>query len=52
MQRLREEVNKILAGDFSVGQVPPLWDGRTGKRIAQELDNSEHPKKVPQRLAR
>jgi UDP-N-acetylglucosamine 2-epimerase (non-hydrolysing) len=50
MQRLREEVNKILAGDFSAGQVPPLWDGRTGERIAQELANSKPAKKAMKSL--
>ena len=37
MRRLREEVERILAGKFSLGQVPPLWDGRTGWRIAKEI---------------
>ena len=37
MQRLRGEVDKILAGQFLPGQVPPLWDGRTGERIAEEI---------------
>jgi UDP-N-acetylglucosamine 2-epimerase (non-hydrolysing) len=45
MQRLREEVDKILAGEFSPGQVPPLWDGRTGQRIAHELVNSKPAEK-------
>jgi len=37
MRRLREEVDRILAGKFSPGQVPPLWDGRAGQRIAEEI---------------
>jgi len=37
MQRLSEEVERILAGGFSPGQIPPLWDGRTGERIAREI---------------
>jgi UDP-N-acetylglucosamine 2-epimerase (non-hydrolysing) len=39
MQRLREEVDRILAGNFRSGDVPPLWDGRTGQRIAAEILN-------------
>jgi UDP-N-acetylglucosamine 2-epimerase (non-hydrolysing) len=40
MRRLREEIDRILAGDFTPGKVPPLWDGRTGERITQEIMNS------------
>ncbi len=34
MARLRAEVAKILRGEGKRGQVPPLWDGRAGERIA------------------
>jgi UDP-N-acetylglucosamine 2-epimerase (non-hydrolysing) len=37
MERLRFEVNRILAGTFKVGHIPPLWDGRAGERIADIL---------------
>jgi UDP-N-acetylglucosamine 2-epimerase (non-hydrolysing) len=35
MQRMREEVGHILAGHAKRGQVPPLWDGQAGERIAE-----------------
>ncbi len=35
MNRLRSEVEKILNGDRKKGQIPPLWDGKSGKRIAE-----------------
>jgi UDP-N-acetylglucosamine 2-epimerase (non-hydrolysing) len=34
MQLLRAEVGKILDGPGKRGQVPPLWDGKAGERIA------------------
>ena len=37
MERLKVEVNKILNGNRKTGQVPPLWDGKAGKRIARIL---------------
>lgn len=33
-QRLRQEVRRVLDGAGKKGQVPPLWDGRAGERIA------------------
>jgi UDP-N-acetylglucosamine 2-epimerase (non-hydrolysing) len=35
MQRLREETTRLLAGGFVARQVPPLWDGKAGKRIGE-----------------
>jgi UDP-N-acetylglucosamine 2-epimerase (non-hydrolysing) len=35
MNRLQEEVAHVLAGDSKTGQIPPLWDGRAGQRIAE-----------------
>jgi UDP-N-acetylglucosamine 2-epimerase (non-hydrolysing) len=35
--RLRREVETILAGTAKAGQVPPLWDGKAGQRIADVL---------------
>jgi len=32
--RLRGEVDKILRGDAKNGEIPPLWDGKAGERIA------------------
>ena len=37
MQRLREELGLILNGGAKLGQIPPLWDGRAGERIAAIL---------------
>lgn len=34
LHRLRSEIVKIRAGDAKKGQVPPLWDGKAGERIA------------------
>jgi UDP-N-acetylglucosamine 2-epimerase (non-hydrolysing) len=34
MQLLRAEVRKVLDGHGKRGQVPPLWDGKAGERIA------------------
>lgn len=34
MQRLLQEVGQILSGGGKRGQIPPLWDGRAGERIA------------------
>ena len=35
--RLIPEVDKILVGKGKQGQIPPLWDGQSGKRIVDEL---------------
>jgi UDP-N-acetylglucosamine 2-epimerase (non-hydrolysing) len=37
MGRLRGEVARILDGGARRGQVPPLWDGRAGERIAEVI---------------
>lgn len=37
MQRLQFEVNDILNGRGKQGEIPPLWDGRAGERIAQVI---------------
>jgi UDP-N-acetylglucosamine 2-epimerase (non-hydrolysing) len=33
--KLRRELADILDGKLKRGQIPPLWDGHTGKRIAE-----------------
>ncbi|MFQ6616375.1 MAG: non-hydrolyzing UDP-N-acetylglucosamine 2-epimerase [Fidelibacterota bacterium] len=38
VQKLMEEVSKILSGSPKKGKVPPLWDGRAGERIAGVLE--------------
>ncbi|MCP4665708.1 MAG: UDP-N-acetylglucosamine 2-epimerase (non-hydrolyzing) [Deltaproteobacteria bacterium] len=37
MERLKQEVEKILRGDAKKGRIPPLWDGKTGERIAEVI---------------
>jgi len=37
IERLYEEVGRILAGEGKRGQCPPLWDGHASERIAREL---------------
>jgi UDP-N-acetylglucosamine 2-epimerase (non-hydrolysing) len=37
MQRLRAEIDRILAGTFKTGRIPPLWDGQASERLAQVL---------------
>lgn len=37
MQRLRVELEQILNGNTRRVQIPPLWDGKTGERIAQVI---------------
>lgn len=34
-EKLRAELSGVLAGRHKKGSIPPLWDGRTGERIAQ-----------------
>lgn len=36
-ERLRQAVQGCLAGSRKAGAVPPLWDGKTGARIAEIL---------------
>lgn len=40
MQRLRREVFKILDGEIRPYQIPPLWDGKAGERIADVIVSS------------
>jgi UDP-N-acetylglucosamine 2-epimerase (non-hydrolysing) len=37
MGLLKAEVARILRGEEKKGKVPPLWDGKTGERIAEIL---------------
>jgi UDP-N-acetylglucosamine 2-epimerase (non-hydrolysing) len=39
--KLRLEVARVLAGEAKKGNVPPLWDGSAGKRIADVLTGLE-----------
>ncbi|MBL8287710.1 MAG: UDP-N-acetylglucosamine 2-epimerase (non-hydrolyzing) [Rubrivivax sp.] len=35
---LQPALDQLFAGQWKKGGIPPLWDGRTGERIAQALD--------------
>jgi len=35
LERLTTETGRILAGEGREGEIPPLWDGRAGERIAE-----------------
>jgi UDP-N-acetylglucosamine 2-epimerase (non-hydrolysing) len=37
MERLKSETKNILNGSHKIGQIPPLWDGKAGERIARIL---------------
>jgi UDP-N-acetylglucosamine 2-epimerase (non-hydrolysing) len=54
IQRLRTELEAVLAGKTKRGHVPPLWDGHAAERIAQVIAESraDQPKgKVPERTS-
>jgi UDP-N-acetylglucosamine 2-epimerase (non-hydrolysing) len=34
---LEPALARLFAGQWKKGAIPPLWDGRTGERIAEEL---------------
>ena len=38
-EKLRAELRKIVEGKAKTGAIPPLWDGRTGERIARVLQS-------------
>jgi UDP-N-acetylglucosamine 2-epimerase (non-hydrolysing) len=37
MKRLRHELQRIVAGTTRQSELPPLWDGHAGERIARIL---------------
>lgn len=37
MELLQAEVRRVLLGEGKSGQMPPLWDGRAGERVADVL---------------
>ena len=41
IQRLRTELNAVLAGETKRGTVPPLWDGHAAERISQVMVQPE-----------
>lgn len=36
--RLKPALDRLFAGEWKHGAIPPLWDGRTGKRIVAVLE--------------
>jgi UDP-N-acetylglucosamine 2-epimerase (non-hydrolysing) len=40
LETLLEDIRDILSGPEKMGQIPPLWDGRTAERALLELLNS------------
>lgn len=40
VEKLRNEVSRVLEGGAKPSRIPPLWDGRTGERIAEILLNA------------
>ena len=39
MEKVKENVNKILHGKYKEGQIPELWDGKASERITEILEN-------------
>jgi UDP-N-acetylglucosamine 2-epimerase (non-hydrolysing) len=40
VEKLREDIEELLARDARLGEVPPLWDGKTASRIVTALLSS------------
>jgi UDP-N-acetylglucosamine 2-epimerase (non-hydrolysing) len=36
--RLKPTLDKLFAGEWKRGAIPPLWDGHTGERIVAVLE--------------
>jgi UDP-N-acetylglucosamine 2-epimerase (non-hydrolysing) len=36
--KLKPALDRLFAGDWKRGQIPPLWDGKTGERIVAALE--------------
>ena len=49
-EKLRTELSRVLAGEVKKGSVPPLWDGRTGERIADIVVGQPSLKALPGQL--
>ena len=37
-KQLAPALDRLFAGDWKQGRIPPLWDGGTGVRIVDELE--------------
>jgi UDP-N-acetylglucosamine 2-epimerase (non-hydrolysing) len=37
VQKVRQEMDRVLAGKAKCGRIPPLWDGHAADRIAAVL---------------
>jgi UDP-N-acetylglucosamine 2-epimerase (non-hydrolysing) len=40
LRHLIDSVERIIAGDYSKGTIPYLWDGKTAMRVAKSLYSS------------
>jgi UDP-N-acetylglucosamine 2-epimerase (non-hydrolysing) len=36
--KLQPALDRLFAGEWKHGSIPPLWDGRTGERIVELLE--------------
>jgi UDP-N-acetylglucosamine 2-epimerase (non-hydrolysing) len=37
LNKLKLSLEKIIAGDWKQGNIPPYWDGKTSERIVERL---------------
>lgn len=42
IERLQNDINEILNGPERIGQIPPLWDGKTAKRVLNDILSASH----------
>jgi len=38
-QNIRPVLDRLMRGEWKAGQIPPLWDGKTGARIVEVLED-------------
>ena len=50
LDKLTTYLEKIIAGKWKIGQIPPFWDGQTSERIVQKLLTIYSTKNVPANL--
>src|SRR5581483_11387383 len=50
-RKLRVEAERVLAGQYKRGKIPPLWDGHAAERIAAVIAGQSVPAAVVEQLA-